>query len=108
MRRDAWQALADPTRRKIIELLSSKDQTINNIAEQFDISRPAISKQIRILAESNLLNIEDKGRERICSLSLSSLEEIYNWVRNYESFWLDKLDALEDYLAENEDSQSEE
>lgn len=108
MRRDAWQALADPTRRKIIELLSSEDQTINSIAEQFDISRPAISKQIRILAESNLLTIENKGRERICSLSLSSLEEVYDWVRKYESFWMDKLDALDNYLAENEERQSEE
>lgn len=99
MRRDPWQALADPTRRKIIETLSDEPMTINEIAERFTISRPAISKQVKILEESRLIFIQKQGRERTCSLSLEGLEEVHLWVQQYESFWLNKLDSLEDYLS---------
>ena len=98
MRRDPWQALADPTRRKIIEVLSTGDQTVNTIAQQFDISRPAISKQLKILEESTLIEINSTGRERICSLSLQPLEEIADWIKMYEGFWLSKLDKLDRHL----------
>lgn len=98
MRRDPWQALADPTRRKIIEVLTDGELTVNTIAQHFDISRPAISKQLKILEESTLIKIHTIGRERICSLSLEPLEEISDWIRTYEVFWLSKLDKLEKHL----------
>lgn len=98
MRRDPWQALSDPTRRQIIEVLFKEKLTVNDIAENFNISRPAISKQLKILEESSLIQIEKQGRTRVCSLSLASLEEVYNWIQQYESFWLGKLDKLGDYL----------
>lgn len=98
MRRDPWQALADPTRRQIIEVLAETPKTVNAIAKNFDISRPAISKQLKILEESSLIVIEKKGRERLCTLSLGPLKEIANWVQQYEQFWLEKLDHLDDYL----------
>ena len=98
MRRDPWQALADPTRRQIIEVLSKEKLTVNDIANNFSISRPAISKQLKILEESSLINIEKKGRQRICTLSLESLEEVFTWVKQYESFWLDRLDKLGAFL----------
>lgn len=98
MRRDPWQALADPTRRQIIEVLSKAPQTVNAIAKNFDISRPAISKQLKILEESALVVIEKQGRERVCTLSLAPLEEVQSWVKQYEYFWLKKLDKLDDYL----------
>lgn len=98
MRRDPWQALADPTRRQIIEVLSKSPQTVNTIAENFDISRPAISKQLKILEESALVTIEKQGRERVCTLSLAPLQEVQIWVQQYEAFWLKKLDKLDDYL----------
>lgn len=101
MRRDPWQALADPTRRKIIEVLAVGDQSINEIATNFDISRPAISKQLKILEESTLIEVSTMGRERICSLSLKPLEEISNWIKAYESFWLGKLDNLDKHLKKN-------
>jgi len=101
MRRDAWQALADPTRRKIIETLAEESMTINEIAERFTISRPAISKQVKILAESNLLLVQQKGRERRCTLELGGLQEVYQWIQQYESFWLKKLDNLDDYLSKS-------
>lgn len=100
MRRDAWQALADPTRREIITSLSEGEKTINAIADKFHVSRPAISKHIKILEESSLLTIQKNGRERICHLTLEPLEEVYNWVKAYEKFWQGKLDNLDSYLAE--------
>lgn len=100
MRRDPWQALADPTRRQIIEVLSKAPQTVNTIAENFDISRPAISKQLKILEASSLISIEKRGRERICTLTLAPLQEVQNWVQQYEAFWLNKLDKLDDYLKQ--------
>lgn len=99
MRRDPWQALADPTRRQIIEVLSKAPQTVNSIAKNFDISRPAISKQLKILEESALVRIEKQGRERVCTLTLAPLQEVQTWVRQYETFWLKKLDKLDDYLG---------
>jgi len=99
MRRDAWQALADPTRREIIKILTAKPLSVNEVAMKFDISRPATSKHIKILEESKLLKIENKGRERICHLSLEPLTEVYNWVKEYEHFWLHKLDNLEEFMS---------
>lgn len=98
MRRDPWQALADPTRRKIIHVLTDNPQTVNAIVENFDISRPAISKQLRILEESSLITIEKNGRERLCTLSLAPLKEVFEWVQQYELFWLNKMDNLGNYL----------
>lgn len=98
MRRDAWQALADPTRRQIIDILQDAPQTINTIAENFEISRPAISKQVKILEESNLIHIDTQGRERICTLTMEPLKEVFDWVQQYEQFWLNKLDKLDDFL----------
>lgn len=98
MRRDPWQALADPTRRQIIEVLSKAPQSVNTIAENFKISRPAISKQLKILEESALITIQKQGRERVCTLALAPLEEVFNWVSQYELFWLNKLDNLDTYL----------
>lgn len=104
MRRDPWQSLADPTRRQIIEILAEEPMTINEIADQFIISRPAISKQIKILTESNLIQIRQEGRVRTCVLSLEGLQEVHNWVKQYESFWLNKLDHLDQYLDDQKDS----
>ncbi len=103
MRRDAWQALADPTRRRIIEVLSERPLSINEIAEHFEISRPAISKQVKILQESDLVHINSSGRERVCTLSLEPLKIVQDWVKQYEAFWLLKLDSLQDYLDANQE-----
>lgn len=103
MRRDPWQSLADPTRRRIIEILAESPLTINELADQFSISRPAISKQVKILSESSLLTISQEGRERTCHLSLNGLQEVYNWVSQYQTFWMDKLDHLEQYLNKTGD-----
>lgn len=101
MRRDVFQAIADPTRREIIKLLSNEKLNLNSIAEKFDISRPAISKHIRILNECGLIAVRKQGRERYCEARLGPLRKISRWVGQYESFWFTKLDALEQYLEDD-------
>lgn len=99
MRRDVFQAIADPTRREIIHMLAIQPLNLNAVAEQFDISRPAISKHIKILNECGLINIHQQGRERVCEAKLETLNEVSEWVSQYRKFWEDKLDSLEIYLA---------
>ncbi len=100
MRRDVFQAIADPTRREIINMISIQSLNLNAVAEKFDISRPAISKHIKILTECGLIVIKQKGRERFCEAKLQKLNEVADWVEQYKQFWNAKLDALENYLAE--------
>lgn len=102
MRRDVFQAIADPTRREIINLLAHQSLNLNSVAEKFDISRPAISKHIKILTECGLVTIKQQGRERYCEASLENLNQVSNWVEQYREFWADKLDSLEEYLNELE------
>ena len=95
MRRDVFQAIADPTRRQIISLLANNALNLNAVAEQFPISRPAISKHIRILTECGLVDIKQTGRERFCYANLQQLKEVNEWTEKYRVFWTQKLDALE-------------
>src|SRR5262245_24493757 len=102
MRRDVFQAIADPTRREIIGLISKKALTLNGVAEQFDISRPAISKHIKILTECGLITIKQQGRERYCYPDLSRLKEVADWTERYRIFWNQKLDALGAFLEKEQ------
>ncbi|MCP9768509.1 ArsR family transcriptional regulator [Lacihabitans sp. LS3-19] len=100
MRRDVFQAIADPTRREIIHLVSKESLNLNTVADQFEISRPAISKHIKILTECGLVIIKQKGRERFCEAKLDTLKDVSIWIEQYKDFWKNKLDALENYLEE--------
>ncbi|MEO6722976.1 MAG: metalloregulator ArsR/SmtB family transcription factor [Ferruginibacter sp.] len=98
MRRDVFQAIADPTRREIINIISNNSLNLNAVAENFNITRPAISKHIKILTECGLIVIKQQGRERICEARLEKLNDVSNWVEQYRKFWTYKLDALENHL----------
>ncbi|MDP4219252.1 MAG: metalloregulator ArsR/SmtB family transcription factor [Bacteroidota bacterium] len=98
MRRDVFQAIADPRRRAILQLLALQTLTLNGVAEHFKISRPAISKHVKILTECGLVTITQQGRERYCKAQLGKLNEVSDWVEQYRKFWETKLDALEEYL----------
>ncbi len=100
MRRDIFQAIADPTRREIIHLLARQPLNVNALADNFDISRPAISKHVKILQECGLITIQPRGRERYCEARLEKLQEVSAWVAQYRRFWNAKLDALEEYLSQ--------
>lgn len=99
MRRDVFQAIADPTRREIINMIARQSLNLNSVAENFDISRPAISKHIKILTECGLIVIRQQGRERYCEAKLQKLNEVSEWIEQYRIFWTGKLDALEIFLA---------
>jgi DNA-binding transcriptional ArsR family regulator len=99
MRRDVFQAIADPTRRAIINMIAHQSLNLNAVAENFSISRPAISKHIKILTECGLIEIKQQGRDRYCKARLQQLHEVSQWIEQYRVFWTGKLDALEQFLA---------
>ena len=98
MRRDVFQAIADPTRREIINIISKKPLNVNTIAENFEVTRTAIYKHLKILSECGLVNIRQEGRERFCEVKLERLNEVSDWVDQYRRLWTQKLDALEEYI----------
>lgn len=99
-RRDVFQAIADPTRRRILNLVSRQTLNYNSIAEHFDTSRPTISEHIRILTECGLIMIKKQGRERYCEARLDKLTEVSDWVTECRKYWSEALDSLENYLGE--------
>lgn len=100
MRRDVFQAIADPVRREIIELLAKEPLAVNDVAQKFDISRPAISKHLKILSECDIIAIDKKGRERFCKVQPQKLIPAFLWMEQYKVLWEDKLDSFERYLME--------
>jgi len=101
MRRDVFQAIADPTRRKIIGMIAHQSLNLNAVADHFNISRPAISKHIKILTECGLINIKKQGRERYCEARLQKLNEVEKWIDQYRVFWTSKLNTLENFLEKD-------
>ncbi|GAA0720197.1 metalloregulator ArsR/SmtB family transcription factor [Aquimarina litoralis] len=98
MRRDVFQAIADPIRRNIISILANQTLSVNAIAEKFDVSRPAISKHLKILEECGIISISKKGRERYCLIQPQNLIPAFLWIEQYKNLWEDRLDSFEDYL----------
>nr|WP_299389031.1 metalloregulator ArsR/SmtB family transcription factor [Allomuricauda sp.] len=98
MRRDVFQAIADPVRRDIINLLSEQRLTVNEVAEQFEVSRPAISKHLKILEECGLISYDQRGRQRYCLIQPKTLVPAFLWIDQYRNLWEDKLDAFENYV----------
>jgi len=100
---DVFQALADPGRREILLMISQKKRSINSIAENFDISRPAVSKHIKILQGAGFINIEEKGRERYCVLNDAGFKEVQQWISTFEQHWITQFKNLENFLATKND-----
>jgi len=100
MRRDVFQAIADPNRRAILSLLGTQQLTLNGVAEKFRISRPAVSRHIKILRECGLVVIHQQGRERYCEAKLDRLQEVSDWVEQSRQLWEGRLDRLDEYLKE--------
>lgn len=99
MRRDVFQAIADPTRREILNMLAHKPLNVNTVSGNFDVSRTAVYKHVKILAECGLVVITQHGRERFCEARLEKLNEVAEWVEQYRQFWTARLDALDVYLT---------
>ena len=98
MRRDVFQAIADPVRRDIIEMLSDDVLSVNQVAEKFEISRPAISKHLRILNECGIVSFNQNGRERLCIIQPEKLIPAFLWIKQYNKLWEDRIDSFEKYI----------
>ena len=98
MRRDVFQAMADPIRRDIIRLLANEILSVNEVADHFEISRPAISKHLKILEECGIVSISQKGRTRYCTIQPKELIPAFLWIDQYRSLWEEKIDSFENYL----------
>ena len=92
---DAFQVIADPSRRQILTMLSKDSMTINSLAENFDMSRPAVSKHIKILYTAGFISITDIGRERHCVLKQDGFDEIQYFINYFDKFWDGKLKKLQ-------------
>lgn len=99
MRRDIFQAIADPTRRAIIALIALQALTPNAIAENFNMTRQAVSKHLRILTECELVKQESKGREIYYSLHIDKMKEIDKWLEQYRKIWENRFHQLDNVLS---------
>lgn len=99
-RRDVYQAIADPTRREIINLIAAQPYNVNAIAEKFDMTRQAISLHVKILVDCGLINIKQSGRERFCEAQLDQLDEVADWVAQSKKHWVKRFEKLDQYLVE--------
>lgn len=100
MRRDVFQAIADPNRRAILALLAQQRLTLNGVAENFRISRPAVSRHIKILKECGLVVVIPQGRERFVEARFDKLGEVADWIEQYRQVWEARFGRLDDVLEE--------
>ncbi|KAA3641401.1 MAG: ArsR family transcriptional regulator [Bacteroidetes bacterium] len=98
MRRDVFQAIADPVRRDIIKILSDDVLTVTEVAENFEVSRPAISKHLKILKECGVIEMQKQGREQYCRINPQSLIPAFMWMEQFQRLWEARLDSFEEYL----------
>ena len=99
---DVFKAIADPTRRQLLRILSGGDRAVSELAEPFEMSLPALSRHLQVLREVGLVTQERSGRKRIYHLNAEPLKEVGEWVAHFDAFWDEKLDALALYLNEDE------
>lgn len=99
LRRDPFQAIANPTRRAILMLLASQTMTAGAIAGNFDVARPTISKHMQILSECDLIESSQKGREIFYELKVDKMKEIDNWLEQFRKMWEDRFNNLDNLLA---------
>ncbi|RBW62046.1 MULTISPECIES: ArsR/SmtB family transcription factor [Ruegeria] len=98
---NAFRALADPTRREIVQILASGDMTIAQLTDQFDMTRAAVKKHLTVLSDGGLITVEARGRERINRLEPNGLAPILDWFSYFDQFWDDRLNNLKEAIERN-------
>jgi DNA-binding transcriptional ArsR family regulator len=98
VRRDVFQAIADPTRRNILSMLIKEAQNVNSIAEQFNMTRQAVSLHLKIMSECGVISIRKEGRERYCALEPKKLAEVNDWLEPFKKMWESRFDNLDKLL----------
>lgn len=96
---DVFHAVADPTRRKMLDLLAEQDRPVTDLVNRFDISQPSISQHLRVLRDAGLVTVQKAGRLRIYSLNPEPIRKVFDWAAFFERFWNERLDNLDRYLA---------
>ena len=96
---DVFHAVADPTRRRVLDLLAKRDHPAMELVKHFNMSQPSVSEHLRLLREAGLVRSQKSGRQRIYSLNPMPLKELADWVALFDRFWEQKMEALGDYLA---------
>lgn len=95
---DVFQVIADPSRRQMLHLLSKDSMTINALAENFEMSRPAVSKHVKIMYNAGFITMTDIGRERYCTLKQEGFKELQDFIDSFDKFWTTKLQKLQEVL----------
>jgi DNA-binding transcriptional ArsR family regulator len=105
---DAFNAVAEPRRRQILDVLVGGELPVNELVRRLEVAQPQVSKHLRVLREVGLVDVRDDGRRRIYSLNGHSLKPIHDWVKNYERMWTERFDRLDVVLEELKEEEEEE
>jgi DNA-binding transcriptional ArsR family regulator len=97
---DAFNAVAEPRRRAILDLLAAGDRPVNDLVHLLGVAQPQVSKHLRVLREVGLVEVRDQGRQRMYRLNAEPLKPIHDWVKNYESTWTERFNVLDNLLDE--------
>ncbi len=100
---NAFRALADPTRRDIVQLLASEDMTISQLTDRFDMTRAAVKKHLTVLSDGGLITVEPRGRERINRLNPAGMKPVIDWFNYFDEFWDDRLARLKEAIERIEE-----
>jgi DNA-binding transcriptional ArsR family regulator len=97
---DAFNAVAEPRRRQILDLLARGERPVNDVVASLRLAQPQVSKHLRVLKEVGLVSVRGSGRRRLYRLNAERLKPIHDWVKTFERFWQESLDRLDEYLKE--------
>jgi DNA-binding transcriptional ArsR family regulator len=102
---DVFNAVAEPRRRQILDILASGERSVNDLVAELDLAQPLVSKHLRVLREVGLVDVRDEGRQRMYRLHGQALKPIHDWVKHYERTWNERFDALDELLDELKDKE---
>jgi DNA-binding transcriptional ArsR family regulator len=102
---DAFNAVAEPRRRQILDILATGERPVNDLVTLLDLAQPLVSKHLRVLREVGLVEVRDEGRRRMYRLNGGPLKPIHDWVKNYERTWSERFDRLDVVLEELKESE---
>ncbi len=102
---DVFNAIAEPGRRRILDILANGELSVNELVEQLGLAQPQVSKRLHVLREVGLVLVRDDGRQRLYRLNGRALKPIHDWIRRYEQMWNDRFDALDIVLEELHDQE---
>jgi DNA-binding transcriptional ArsR family regulator len=103
---DAFNAVAEPRRRQILDVLAGGERPVNDLVRLLGLAQPQVSKHLRVLREVGLVEARDEGRQRMYRLNGQPLKPIHDWVKNYEQLWTERFEALDELLQELKDKEA--